>query len=136
MKRAAFLLLAILLLVPLCACGEAKTEIKVVSTPAPTATPAPTPAPTPKPTPTPELTPEPTPEPEIVAIVPEETEAPVEQSRSAPVKDYVLNTNTMKFHIPTCSSVKDIKESNRRDFTGTRDEVIAMGYVPCKKCEP
>ena len=42
----------------------------------------------------------------------------------------------MKFHIPSCSSVKDIKESNRRDFTGTRDEVIAMGYVPCKKCEP
>ena len=125
-KRAVLLLLAALLLLSLCACGETTADVKAVSTPAPTATPAPTPDPTQKPTPTPEL----------VALEPTETEAPAEQSRSAPAKDYVLNANTMKFHSPTCSSVKDIKESNRRDFTGTRDEVIAMGYVPCKKCNP
>ena len=53
-----------------------------------------------------------------------------------PVKDYVLNTNTMKFHKTSCSSVKDIAEWNRKDFTGTREDVIAMGYQPCGKCHP
>jgi DNA-entry nuclease len=51
-------------------------------------------------------------------------------------RDYVLNKNTMKFHYPSCSSVKDIKEKNRWDYTGTREEIIDMGYVPCKKCNP
>ena len=50
--------------------------------------------------------------------------------------DYVANKNTKKFHIPTCSSVEDMKPENRWDFTGTREEVIAMGYVPCKRCNP
>ncbi len=49
---------------------------------------------------------------------------------------YVLNTNTKKFHLPTCSSAKKIKAKNREDFTGTRDEVIARGYEPCKVCNP
>ena len=49
---------------------------------------------------------------------------------------YVLNTNTHKFHKPNCSSVKDIKEKNRKDFFGTREEAIAAGYVPCKRCHP
>lgn len=50
--------------------------------------------------------------------------------------NYVLNTNTKKFHIPTCSSVKRIKESNRKDYTGTREEIINKGYIPCKNCNP
>lgn len=54
----------------------------------------------------------------------------------AATPDYVLNKNTMKFHKPSCSSVKDIKYSNRWDYTGARDDIIAMGYVPCKKCNP
>lgn len=49
---------------------------------------------------------------------------------------YVLNTNTHKFHQPGCSSVKDMKESNKLFFEGTRDEVIEQGYVPCKRCNP
>jgi DNA-entry nuclease len=49
---------------------------------------------------------------------------------------YIVNTNTKKFHKPSCSSVSDIKESNRWDFTGTREELIEKGYVPCKKCNP
>ena len=49
---------------------------------------------------------------------------------------YVLNTNTMKFHYPTCSSVDDMKEKNKQIYTGSRDEVINMGYVPCKRCNP
>ncbi len=50
--------------------------------------------------------------------------------------DYVLNTNTHKFHIPSCSSVKQMKESNKRFYNGTREEVIGMGYDPCQRCNP
>lgn len=49
---------------------------------------------------------------------------------------YVLNTNTKKFHDPECRSVKTIKEKNRKDYTGTREEIIEMGFVPCKNCNP
>ena len=49
---------------------------------------------------------------------------------------YVLNTNTKKFHYPSCSSVKTIKNQHRKDYTGSRTNVIAMGYVPCKRCNP
>ena len=49
---------------------------------------------------------------------------------------YVLNTSSRKFHLPSCGGVGDIKESNRRDFTGTRDEIIAAGYEPCGRCKP
>lgn len=49
---------------------------------------------------------------------------------------YVANTNTMKFHYPSCSSVEDIQPGNRWDFTGDRAELIAQGYQPCKRCNP
>jgi len=49
---------------------------------------------------------------------------------------YILNTNTKKFHEPTCRSVKQMKEKNKQSFTGSRDEVIARGYDPCGNCHP
>ena len=49
---------------------------------------------------------------------------------------YVVNTNTGKFHYPSCSSAKQIKSKNRWDYDGSRDELIGMGYVPCKRCNP
>lgn len=51
-------------------------------------------------------------------------------------QSYILNTNTKKFHYPSCGSVKQMKESNKQSYTGSRDDVIARGYVPCKKCNP
>lgn len=51
-------------------------------------------------------------------------------------RDYVANRNTKKFHYPSCSSIKQMKESNRWDFHGTREELINSGYEPCKKCNP
>ena len=50
--------------------------------------------------------------------------------------DYVLNTNTKKFHLPTCSSADDIKESNRQEYYGARDDLISQGFDPCKQCNP
>ena len=58
---------------------------------------------------------------------------------SAPVStgtEYILNTNTKKFHYPSCSSVKQMKASNNKEYTGSRDDLIAQGYDPCKKCNP
>ena len=49
---------------------------------------------------------------------------------------YILNTNTGKFHLPSCSSVNQMNESNKQAFQGTRDEAIAMGYSPCGRCHP
>lgn len=51
-------------------------------------------------------------------------------------QNYVLNTNTKKFHYPSCSSAKQIKDKNRDEYTGTRDELIDMGYSPCGRCHP
>ena len=60
------------------------------------------------------------------------------QGAEEPVKgqDYVLNTNTRKFHYPYCDSADKIKPKNRKEYSGTREEVIAMGYEPCKRCNP
>jgi DNA-entry nuclease len=55
---------------------------------------------------------------------------------SGEIQDYVINENTGKFHYPGCSSIADIKSENRRDYTGTRDELIADGYQPCGRCKP
>ncbi|MGN0234410.1 MAG: MBL fold metallo-hydrolase, partial [Bacteroidaceae bacterium] len=57
-------------------------------------------------------------------------------SEGAGGTDYIANKNTGKFHYPYCSSVKQMKESNKLYFNGTRDELISKGYVPCKKCNP
>lgn len=49
---------------------------------------------------------------------------------------YILNTNSHKFHKPSCSSVSKMSESNKKEFNGTRDQLIEEGYEPCKLCNP
>lgn len=49
---------------------------------------------------------------------------------------FILNVNSKKFHLPSCSGAAKISESNRRDFTGTREKLIADGYSPCGTCKP
>ena len=49
---------------------------------------------------------------------------------------YILNKNTKKFHDPDCSGVDDIKKKNKKEFFGTRDELIEDGYEPCGRCRP
>lgn len=50
--------------------------------------------------------------------------------------EYVLNINTKKFHKPTCSAAKQMKEENKQEYSGSRDDLIAQEYEPCKKCNP
>ena len=49
---------------------------------------------------------------------------------------YIININTGKFHYPNCSSVGQMKESNKRTFHGSRDELVDQGYSPCQRCNP
>ena len=49
---------------------------------------------------------------------------------------YVLNTNSHKFHLPSCSSVDTISPKNRKDVNESREQIIREGYAPCKRCNP
>ena len=66
------------------------------------------------------------------------TEAPTEpdHTHEETGTDYVGNKSSKKFHYAWCSSVDKMKESNKYYYTGTRDEMIAKGYEPCKNCNP
>ncbi|MDW2800455.1 ComEC/Rec2 family competence protein [Clostridium boliviensis] len=50
--------------------------------------------------------------------------------------EYIINTNTGKFHLTDCKLAESIKEENRRQFNGTRQELIDQGLKPCKSCNP
>ena len=49
---------------------------------------------------------------------------------------YVLNENTRKFHLPDCEGAKSMIESNKREYTGSRESLADEGYEPCKTCKP
>ena len=57
-------------------------------------------------------------------------------SEKKETEEYILNENSHKFHKPDCSGVKDIKDKNRREYTGSREELIREGYDPCGRCNP
>jgi len=89
-------------------------------------------------------TPAPTPRPTSVAYFSRTladalrvTARPTARPTKAPREyNYILNTNTGKFHYPNCSSVKQMNESNKKYYSGPRNEVIRMGYSPCGRCHP
>lgn len=49
---------------------------------------------------------------------------------------YILNTRSLKFHYPDCSSVDKMSDKNKMEYIGTRDELISWGYTPCGICSP
>ena len=49
---------------------------------------------------------------------------------------FVINKRNKKFHEVDCSSVLDMKESNKEYTTKTYEELIAEGYSPCGSCKP
>lgn len=58
------------------------------------------------------------------------------QSSSTAKATYIANKNTKKFHYPYCSSVGQMKDTNKRELNCTRDEAISQGYKPCGNCNP
>ena len=79
---------------------------------------------------------EPKPAPEQPTAPAKPKPAPEPNSQDETARDYVLNTNTKKFHFPNCASAKRIKAKNRADAHDTRSNIIKQGYDPCGKCHP
>lgn len=51
-------------------------------------------------------------------------------------ESFVLNTNTQKYHLPSCNSVQDMNPENKEEFTGSRADLESQGYEPCGNCKP
>ena len=49
---------------------------------------------------------------------------------------YVVNVSSMRFHRPDCEAAAEISPKNRREFSGTREELTEAGYSPCGICNP
>ena len=67
------------------------------------------------------------------------TATPKKKATATPAagrKRYVLNTKTMKFHLPSCSEVDKIANENKKTTTTTRESLINQGYDACQKCKP
>lgn len=105
------------------------SENALTQTPTPIITEVPTPVITEAPTPV--ITEAPAP-----VITENPTPAITEAPNTDGSADYIANTNTGKFHYPWCSSVGEMAEHNKWYFYGSRDELISLGYVPCKRCNP
>jgi DNA-entry nuclease len=52
------------------------------------------------------------------------------------VCDYILNTNTKKFHYAGKSCAPKSDSKNYKEYSGTRDDLINEGYAPCGTCKP
>ncbi|MBQ8077810.1 MAG: DNA/RNA non-specific endonuclease [Eubacterium sp.] len=64
------------------------------------------------------------------------SDTPTASSSEAASGAYILNTNSKKFHKPSCSGASSISKKNKKAFEGSRDELIKQGYSPCKSCNP
>lgn len=63
---------------------------------------------------------------------PENDETP--ENNNASSAKYILNTKTMKYHLPDCASVKKIKEENKQSSSENADRLKELGYSPCGNC--
>ena len=63
------------------------------------------------------------------------TSSASKDTSSSAAGTYIGNSNSHKFHYPTCKSVGKMSEKNKITFS-SRDEAINQGYSPCKNCNP
>lgn len=52
------------------------------------------------------------------------------------MREYVINTNSKKYHLPSCSGAKRTQKKNREEFFGTSAQLTKKGYAPCGTCNP
>lgn len=50
--------------------------------------------------------------------------------------DYIVNTNTGKFHYPDCPGVDQMIETNKLYYSGNKENLLEYGYTPCGRCNP
>lgn len=63
-------------------------------------------------------------------------EASSKESSQQKKRTYIVNTNTGKFHLPDCSSIKTMKDKNKKKMKATKAELESRGYEPCGRCNP
>ena len=51
-------------------------------------------------------------------------------------QEYIVNTSSRKFHLPSCSAVSKIKQENKKAYIGYRENLVKNGYEPCGQCKP
>lgn len=82
------------------------------------------------------------PRPDVVQVVavatPEASPDPAEKTRSAAesAPAYVLNPETLRFHLPGCSWAEKINPDRRIEYSGSRETLLEVGYRPCHYCKP
>ncbi len=59
-----------------------------------------------------------------------------EENSTGEKMEYILNTNSKKFHLPSCDGVNQMSEKNKKSFTGYKSELISQGYEACGSCNP
>ena len=62
------------------------------------------------------------------------SEAPSQSIENTQKENYIINTNTGKFHKEDCSFGKKTSEKNKEIRNSTYDELISEGYTPCGVC--
>ncbi len=50
------------------------------------------------------------------------------------LSDFVINTNTKKFHLPDCTNIESINKDHRKTIKSTEEDLITKGYTPAKCC--
>ena len=66
----------------------------------------------------------------------ENSEPDTVQETSNSEVQYIINKNSRVFHIPTCGSVDDMKPQNKKEYTGSKEQLISENYKPCGRCNP
>lgn len=64
----------------------------------------------------------------------EETEQQKDVESHSEILDFIININKKKIHLPDCPSVSNMAEHNKKEYTGTIQELVENGYHPCKIC--
>lgn len=72
---------------------------------------------------------------EILNTPPVPDSSDVKETPAISETNYVGNKNSLVFHKTDCSSVADMKESNKVFFT-IRQNAVYQGYTPCGRCNP
>jgi hypothetical protein len=49
---------------------------------------------------------------------------------------YILNTNSHKIHVSSCSYVEKIEQGSRIETVDTQEELYLQGYTDCENCTP
>ncbi len=49
---------------------------------------------------------------------------------------YIVNINSMKFHIQGCEAIEKMSSKNKKVYKGKRADLIKNGFEACQMCEP